>query len=99
MSITLWSVQVVLALIFLFAGSMKLVLPIEVMTAQMPLPGVFLRFIGLCEMAGALGLILPGVTRIKRGLTHWPPVGSWLSWLERWCSPSRVPVEPRQWSR
>ncbi len=69
MSITLWSVQVVLALIFLFAGSMKLVLPIEVMTAQMPLPGVFLRFIGLCEMAGALGLILPGVTRIKRGLT------------------------------
>src|SRR6266700_6325349 len=69
MIITLWSVQVVLALIFLFAGSMKLVLPIEVMTAQMPLPGVFLRFIGLCEMAGALGLILPGVTRIKRGLT------------------------------
>ena len=38
MPITLWSVQVVLALIFLFAGSMKLILPIEVMTAQMPLP-------------------------------------------------------------
>jgi len=69
MTATLWSVQVVLALIFLFAGSMKLVLPIEVMTAQMPLPGLFLRFIGVCEVAGALGLILPGLTRIQRGLT------------------------------
>ncbi len=58
-----------LALLFLFAGSMKLVLPIEVMTAQMPLPGLFLRFIGVCEVAGALGLILPGLTRIQRGLT------------------------------
>ena len=69
MTIALWSVQVVLALIFLFAGSMKLILPIEVMTAQMPLPGLFLRFIGVCEVAGALGLILPGLTRIQRGLT------------------------------
>lgn len=69
MTVTLWSVQVVLAVIFLFAGSMKLVLPIEVMTAQMPLPGLFLRFIGVCEIAGALGLILPGLTHIQRGLT------------------------------
>lgn len=69
MSVTLWSVQVVLALTFLFAGSMKLVLPIEMMTAQIPLPGLFLRFIGVCEVAGALGMILPGLTRIQRGLT------------------------------
>jgi uncharacterized membrane protein YphA (DoxX/SURF4 family) len=69
MTVTLWSIQVVLALIFLFAGSMKLALPIEVMTAQMPLPGLFLRFIGVCEVAGALGLILPGLLRIQRGLT------------------------------
>jgi uncharacterized membrane protein YphA (DoxX/SURF4 family) len=69
MIVTLWSIQIVLALLFLFAGSMKLVLPIEVMTAQMPLPGLFLRFIGICEIAGALGLILPGLTRIQRGLT------------------------------
>jgi uncharacterized membrane protein YphA (DoxX/SURF4 family) len=68
-TIILWSVQIVLALIFLFAGSMKLVLPIEVMTAQMPLPGLFLRFIGVCEVAGALGLILPGLTSIQRWLT------------------------------
>ena len=68
-TVTLWSIQIVLALVFLFAGSMKLVLPIEVMTAQIPLPGLFLRFIGVCEVAGALGLILPGLTRIQKGLT------------------------------
>ena len=28
-----------------------------------------MRFIGVAEIAGALGLILPGLTRIQRGLT------------------------------
>jgi hypothetical protein len=58
-------------LLFLFAGSMKLLTPIEVMAAQMsvPLPGWFLQFIGVAECAGALGLILPGLLRIKRSLT------------------------------
>ena len=67
----LWTVQGLLALLFLFAGSMKLVLPIEVMTQQMPLPlpGLFLRFTGTAEVAGALGLILPGLLRIRPGLT------------------------------
>jgi len=68
-TVTLWSIQVLLALVFLFAGSMKLILPIETLTAQMPLPGLFVRFIGIAEVAGALGLILPGLTRIQRGLT------------------------------
>lgn len=68
-SVTLWTVQILLALIFLFAGSMKLILPIELLTAQMPLSGLFLRFIGVCEVAGALGLILPGLTHIQRRLT------------------------------
>jgi uncharacterized membrane protein YphA (DoxX/SURF4 family) len=65
---TLWTVQVLLALIFLFAGSMKLILPIEVLTAQMPLPGLLVRFIGVAEVAGALGLILPGLLHIRQGL-------------------------------
>jgi hypothetical protein len=67
--VLLWIVQGLLALLFLFAGGMKLVLPIEMMTAQMPLPGPFLRFIGVCEVLGALGLILPGLVRIRPGLT------------------------------
>jgi|SRR5436305_3421052 len=67
----LWLVQGLLALLFLFAGSMKLIMPVEMMTAQMrvPLPGLFLQFIGIAEVAGALGLILPGLLRIKPGLT------------------------------
>src|SRR6202161_677194 len=66
---TLWIVQGVLALIFLFAGAMKLILPIEAMTSQVHLPGLFLRFIAVAEILGALGLILPGLLWIRPGLT------------------------------
>jgi len=69
MTYALWIVQVLLALLFLFAGGMKLVLPIEEMTKQIALPGAFLRFIGVAEVLGALGLILPGLLRIRPGLT------------------------------
>ncbi len=65
----LWVVQVLLAALFLFAGGFKLVAPIAEMTKQLPMPGLFLRFIGLAEVAGALGLILPGVLRIRPFLT------------------------------
>ena len=65
----LWTLQTLLALLFLFAGGMKLVLPIEAMTKEMPLPGLFVRFIGVVEILGGLGLILPGALRIGRGLT------------------------------
>jgi uncharacterized membrane protein YphA (DoxX/SURF4 family) len=65
----LWIVQGLLALIFLFAGGMKLVLPMQVLTQQMPLPGPFVRFIGVAEVLGAIGLILPGLLRILPGLT------------------------------
>ncbi len=69
MTYALWIVQGLLALIFLFAGGMKLVLPLEVLTKQMPLPGLFVRFIGVAEVLGAIGLILPGLLRIRPGLT------------------------------
>jgi DoxX-like protein len=65
----LWTVQAVLALIFLASGSMKLLAPADVMEAQTPLPLLLVRFIGLCEVAGAFGLILPGLLRIRPGLT------------------------------
>ena len=69
MNYALWIVQGLLALVFLFAGGVKLVMPIEEMTKQVPLPGLFLRFIALCEVLGALGLVLPGLLRIRPGLT------------------------------
>lgn len=69
MTHALWIVQTLLALIFLFAGGTKLALPPEVLTQQMPLPVAFLRFIGVAEVLGAAGLILPGLLRIRPGLT------------------------------
>jgi hypothetical protein len=65
----LWVVQGVLALLFLFAGGMKLVLPIEAMKGPIELPGLFLRFIGVAEVLGAIGLILPRLLGIRPGLT------------------------------
>lgn len=71
MTYALWSIQVLLALLFLFAGGVKLVLPLEELTGQMPLPlpGLLLRFVGVAEVLGALGLLLPGLLRIRPGLT------------------------------
>jgi hypothetical protein len=69
MTYALWTVQGLLGLLFLFAGGMKLVLPLEALTAEMALPGWFVRFIGVAEALGAIGLILPGLLRIRPGLT------------------------------
>jgi len=69
MNYALWIVQGLLAALFLFAGGMKLVLPLQKLTGPFPLPGLFIRFIGVCEVLGALGLILPGLLRIRPGLT------------------------------
>jgi uncharacterized membrane protein YphA (DoxX/SURF4 family) len=74
MTYVLWIVQVLLALLFLFAGGTKLILPLDVLTAmgspnQVQLPGLFLRFIGVVEVLGALGLVLPGLLRVRPGLT------------------------------
>lgn len=74
-SVVLWIVQGTLAALFLFAGGFKLVAPIEMLRGPVTLPGLFLRFIGLAEVAGALGLILPGALGIKRGLTPVAAVG------------------------
>jgi uncharacterized membrane protein YphA (DoxX/SURF4 family) len=69
MNTALWIVQGLLALLFLFAGGTKLVLPIAEMTKDMPLPGWFLRFIGVAEVLGGIGLILPQWLQIQPGLT------------------------------
>jgi hypothetical protein len=71
----LWTVQTVLALVFLLAGVMKLVLPIEMLKGPVALPDLFVRFIGVAEVAGALGLILPGLLRIRRNLTPLAALG------------------------
>ena len=75
-NIALWVVQALVAGLFLMAGTMKLVMPIEAMTAgPIALPGLFLRFIGVAEVAGALGLLLPGIFRVAPSLTPIAAVG------------------------
>jgi uncharacterized membrane protein YphA (DoxX/SURF4 family) len=71
MNVALWIIQGLLAVLFLFAGGMKLVMPMEEMMKQMPLPlpGWFVRFTGVVEILGALGLILPWLLRIRPVLT------------------------------
>jgi uncharacterized membrane protein YphA (DoxX/SURF4 family) len=70
MKATLWVLQVLLGLLFVFAGVMKFVMPVEEMTKQMPsMPGAFLHFIGVAEVLGGFGLVLPGLLKIATGLT------------------------------
>lgn len=69
LSVSLWTLQVLLALIFVMTGAMKVLMPAEMLEAQSPLPVILSRFVGLCELAGALGLILPGLLRIGPILT------------------------------
>jgi uncharacterized membrane protein YphA (DoxX/SURF4 family) len=74
MNILLWILQILLALLFLFAGGTKLVLSMETMRSmaspdQVALPELFIRFIGVVEVLGALGLVLPGVFKKRQELT------------------------------
>lgn len=80
MNILLWITQIVLALLFLFAGGTKLVLSSETLASmgspnQVVLPVWFIRFIGVAEVLGALGLILPGALRRQQHLTALAALG------------------------
>jgi hypothetical protein len=75
MTYALWIVQALLAALFVFAGGVKLVLPLDKLTGPVPLPGSFIRFIGVAELLGGLGLILPGLLRIRPGLTPLAALG------------------------
>src|SRR3954453_17384366 len=65
----LWVFQILLALLFLFAGGTKLVMSAAELTGQTPLPAAFLRFIGVMEVLGGFGLILPGMLHVRTALT------------------------------
>ncbi len=80
MNIVLWILQILLALMFCFAGGTKLILPMSMLQDMSPpnaivFPGWFIRFIGVCEVLGALGLVLPGVFKTRQYLTPLAAVG------------------------
>jgi putative oxidoreductase len=73
MSIALWVIQGLLALAFLMAGFTKAAQPMSRLAKSLPwtatVPAPLVRFIGVAEILGALGLILPGLTHIATFLT------------------------------
>jgi putative oxidoreductase len=73
LNILLWVGQVTLAGMFGMAGVSKATRPIPELAPQMPwtadIPEALVRFIGTAEFLGALGLVLPALTRIRPGLT------------------------------
>jgi uncharacterized membrane protein YphA (DoxX/SURF4 family) len=80
MKISLWASQVLLALVYLPAGFMKLMSPVEQVAAQIPwaddVPQLFLRFIGLVDLAAGLGILLPALIRFLPQLTLAAALGS-----------------------
>jgi uncharacterized membrane protein len=69
----LWLVQALLAVVFLLVGYTHALAPMAVAVARAPwaasLPVALVRFIGVAELSGALGLVLPAATRIRPALT------------------------------
>ena len=76
LNLVLWSVQVFLALFFLAAGAPKLIgRGLERWTGFSELPRPMVVFIGLTEVLGAAGLVLPMATGIVPWLTPLAAVG------------------------
>jgi putative oxidoreductase len=76
--IALWIAQILLALVFGLSGAMKVITPIEELAknaAWIKDSEFLIRFIGISEVSGALGMILPALTRIKPKLTSLAAVG------------------------
>jgi uncharacterized membrane protein YphA (DoxX/SURF4 family) len=70
LGVLLWILQWVLALFFaLGSGLPKLILPLDTLPMPLPLPELFLRVVGVAEVLGGVGLLLPGLLRIRPGLT------------------------------
>jgi putative oxidoreductase len=80
MNIVLWIAQGLLAAMYVAAGSMKAFQPAKVretpqMTWAHTRPDGFIRFIGISELLGAFGLILPMLTGILPWLTLIAAIG------------------------
>lgn len=79
MHISLWVAQVLLSLMFLMSGFMKASMPIEKLSAMLPwassVPAALVKFIGLSEILGGLGIVLPALIRVKPALSIWAAIG------------------------
>lgn len=80
LNIALWGAQLLVAAPFIFFGGMKLSQPISALAPMMPWTGqvseAIVRVLGFIDVAGGVGLLLPGITRIKPELTRAAAIGS-----------------------
>ena len=79
MNFTLWVAQILLTGLLVWAGLMKLLLPIEKLSAKFPwtgqVPLFLVKFTGMIDLLGAIGLILPSLLRIQPKLTPFAASG------------------------
>jgi uncharacterized membrane protein len=71
----LWIAQGLLAVFFVFVGVSKVMTSDDVLATLFPLPAAFIRFIGICEVLGGLGLVLPLALKIRPELTSLAAAG------------------------
>jgi len=73
LTIALWTVQILLFLLFAGTGLWKLTTPVAALAAKFPWMGevspAFLRLTAVFDLLGGLGVVLPTLTRVKPGLT------------------------------
>ena len=78
LNVTLWIVQVVLAVLYVGTGIFKLVKPVADIAAMWPWAGErpgLLRFTGVIDLLGGIGIVVPALTRIRPGITVWAAAG------------------------
>ncbi|MDO1448418.1 DoxX family protein [Rhodocytophaga aerolata] len=75
LNISLWIAQLILAAMFIMAGLPKITTPIQELAASNEIPEALVRFIGIAELLGAAGLLLPGILNIKPVLTSYAALG------------------------
>ena len=76
MNVLLWVLQVLLAVVFIAHGLLLLMPPPEIAAQMvMSLPRAFWVFLGVAEIAAAIGLTLPGLTRVMPWLVSWAAAG------------------------
>ena len=79
LNIGLWIAQIILGAMFTMAGIMKATQPAEALMEVIPwanaTPIALVRFIGVSELLGGLGLLLPSLLKFKPRLSVWPAIG------------------------
>ena len=79
LNVSLWVAQALVFAALCLGGVMKLTMPVGRLsnlfawTGQVPVP--FLRFIGVVDLAGGVGILLPELTRVSPQLTVWAALG------------------------